>query len=398
MKKLISFIVTLIIILTSVSYSQWIPVGVNSSLGGDIAALLEYNGVLYAGGTAYLFRSTDEINWTGYLGPLAYAWSLTQSNGKIFCGLSYSSQPGVYVSTNNGLNWIITSLSNTIVDDMVSSGSQVYASSIAQGKIFSTTDNGQTWTTISTGTTGYLSVSGNRLYCALSGLKVSTNNGLNWILLHNEPGKAVVADDSLVIFGTQNGNIYRSTNYGQTWTKTYEITNAYVYSLYKYGNNIFAGLDTNFVVSTNLGLSFFNRKQNLGATRVTAIMVYNNYVYVGNGDYGAVPVSLWKRPLADVIGIKPLGNEVPESYRLYQNFPNPFNQTTVIRFDIARAGKVKLNVFDITGREVTVLIDESLQPNKYQVVFDAENLSSGIYFYTLRSGEFIQTYKMLLLK
>lgn len=392
------YILLFLLITNTVLFSQWVPVG-DGVLGGDIMALLNYNDVIYAGGTAYLFRSSNNgINWSSYLGWPAYAWSLVQSNGNIFCGVSYSQTPGVYISTNNGLNWSITSLSGHPIDAMAASNSQVLASSFAQGKIYSTTNNGLNWTAITTGLAGYLAISGNRIYCALGGLRVTTNNGANWSIIHNSPGISVVADDSLVIFGTQDGDIYRSTNYGQTWTKTYSVPQAYIYSLYKYGSNIFAGTDSGFVVSTNGGVSFFNRNQNLGASRIQAIMVYGNYVYVGNGNYAAVPVSVWKRPLADVIGVKLLSTEVPSSYALYQNYPNPFNQTSVVKFDVPRTTKVELKIFDICGKEVLTLINSILQPGRYQIIFEAGHLSSGIYFYTLNGDGFFETKKMLLLK
>lgn len=393
-------ILAFLLLINGFTFSQWIPVGENSSLGGDIMALLQYNGIIYAGGTAYLFRSSDGgNNWTGYLGPFAYAWSLVQSGGNIFCGLSYSLAPGVYISTNNGLNWSQTSLSNTVIESLASSGSQVWASDFSgSGRIFTTTNNGQNWTQITNGVSGYLTISGNRLYCALSGLRVSTNNGVNWTVIHNDAGKAVVAEDSLILFGTQNGDIFRSTNYGQSWTKTFSVPQAYVYTLYKYGSYVFAGTDSGFVVSTNSGLSFFNRNQNLGASRIEAIMVRDNYVYVGNGNYYAVPVSVWKRSLSDVIGIKNISTEIPHSYNLYQNYPNPFNQTTKITFDVPYFSNVEIKVFDITGKEVSILVNQSFEPGTYQVSFDAGYLSSGIYFYRLKSDKFQFTKKMVLVK
>lgn len=397
MKKYL-FLLLAFFMLNSVSSAQWIPVGEGSSLGGDIAALLYYNGVIYAGGTAYLFRSSDGgITWSTHLSWPAYAWSLVQSNGNIFCGLSYTLNPGVYISTNNGLNWSMTSLSNKGIISMAASSSQVLAATVSSG-IYNTTNNGVNWVQISSNVSGFLTISGNRIYCAMSGLRVTTNNGANWNIIHNEPGISVVADDSLVIFGTQDGNIYRSTNYGQSWTKTYSVPQAYVYSLYKYGSNIFAGTDSGFIVSTNAGLSFFDRNQNLGASRISAIMVLDNYVYVANGNYAAVPVSIWKRLLSDVIGIKPISMEVPETYNLYQNYPNPFNQTSIIRFDVARDSKVELKVFDVMGKEVLTPVNQFLRAGTYEVNFDAGYLPSGIYFYQLKADGYLQTKKMMLVK
>jgi hypothetical protein len=89
---------------------------------------------------------------------------------------------------------------------------------------------------------------------------------------------------------------------------------------------------------------------------------------------------------------------------LYQNFPNPFNPSTVIRFEVPlnkggfRGLSVKLKIYDILGREVTTLVDQFLKPGSYSVDFDGSNLASGIYFYRIISGDFTDSKKMVLIK
>ena len=90
--------------------------------------------------------------------------------------------------------------------------------------------------------------------------------------------------------------------------------------------------------------------------------------------------------------------EVPDRYNLSQNFPNPFNPQTAIRFEIPCRDFVNLTVFDILGNQVAVLMNRDLPTGSYEVVFDGRNLSSGLYFYTLKSSTYSQTYKMMLLK
>ena len=93
----------------------------------------------------------------------------------------------------------------------------------------------------------------------------------------------------------------------------------------------------------------------------------------------------------------------PTTYALAQNFPNPFNPSTIIRYDLPEAGPVALTVFDINGREVARLVNGVQQAGSYEVRFDASNaraggIASGVYFYTVRAGKFVQTKKMLLIK
>ena len=88
----------------------------------------------------------------------------------------------------------------------------------------------------------------------------------------------------------------------------------------------------------------------------------------------------------------------PQTFSLAQNYPNPFNPSTKISFRVAEPGKVSLKVFDILGNEVMSLVDEQKPAGLYEVKFDASSLTSGVYFYQLKSGNLIQTKKMVLLK
>lgn len=89
---------------------------------------------------------------------------------------------------------------------------------------------------------------------------------------------------------------------------------------------------------------------------------------------------------------------LPESFDLKQNYPNPFNPTTTLRYDIAKSGMVKLEVFDVLGRKVADLIHSKKTPGSYTVQFDAHNLSSGMYIYRLQAADVVLTKKMTLIK
>lgn len=91
-------------------------------------------------------------------------------------------------------------------------------------------------------------------------------------------------------------------------------------------------------------------------------------------------------------------NELPSEYSLKQNFPNPFNPTTIISYRIPEAGNVSLKVFDIMGKEVASLVDGYKEPRNYNVEFNASNLSSGIYFYELRVNKYYSVKKLLVTK
>ena len=94
---------------------------------------------------------------------------------------------------------------------------------------------------------------------------------------------------------------------------------------------------------------------------------------------------------------KPI-TEIPSAYRLYQNYPNPFNPSTNISYTIPELSRVKITLYNILGQEVKVLVNEEKPAGYYNIEFNAANLPSGVYFYQLVAGDFIQTKKMLLLK
>jgi hypothetical protein len=91
-------------------------------------------------------------------------------------------------------------------------------------------------------------------------------------------------------------------------------------------------------------------------------------------------------------------NNTPNEYSLLQNFPNPFNPSTIISFTIPERTKVVLKVYDVLGTEVAELINDIKSPGRYEVEFNSNGLSSGIYFYTVQTGKFTDSKKMILLK
>jgi hypothetical protein len=89
---------------------------------------------------------------------------------------------------------------------------------------------------------------------------------------------------------------------------------------------------------------------------------------------------------------------IPDKYSLGQNYPNPFNPSTSIKFGLSKSGIVKLIVYDVTGKVISTLLNETFNAGEHTVLFNAENLSSGVYYYKLESGNFSDTKKMLLIK
>lgn len=89
---------------------------------------------------------------------------------------------------------------------------------------------------------------------------------------------------------------------------------------------------------------------------------------------------------------------IPGKFELYQNYPNPFNPVTNIRFGLPKASHVKLDVFNVLGQRVAILVDSQMEPGFQVIKFDASNLASGFYIYRFQAGDFIKYKKMILIE
>ncbi|MCH8941232.1 MAG: T9SS type A sorting domain-containing protein [Bacteroidetes bacterium] len=167
-------------------------------------------------------------------------------------------------------------------------------------------------------------------------------------------------------------------------------------------------VNLNISQTTNTNPRFFTMPVQLKisfASTDTLVTVFNDN---GNQDFyivvNALPTGLDFDPnnyiLKDVLSIVTgVDNEtIPRTFTLEQNYPNPFNPTTTISYSVPEKSFVSLVITDLLGRKITELVNEEKTQGSYTISFNAKGLSSGIYFYTLTSGNFIQTKKMLLMK
>jgi len=112
-----------------------------------------------------------------------------------------------------------------------------------------------------------------------------------------------------------------------------------------------------------------------------------------------VSSGFWQMPgILVATSVEQTDPEVPGEFSLEQNYPNPFNPATVIQFSLPQTAEVQLKVYDMLGREVATLINEQKSAGSYQVNFDAASLSSGVYFYRIVAGNFVETRSMTFVK
>jgi len=126
---------------------------------------------------------------------------------------------------------------------------------------------------------------------------------------------------------------------------------------------------------------------------------YNDLIAYGSEwnyfDKGYRPANM---KLKDILTSVKGNSEIPNSMQLYGNYPNPFNPSTTIRYSVSGSAKVQLEVFDILGRRVQTLVNQTQQPGLYEVQFNGNRLASGVYFVCFKAGNFTKTHKIMLLK
>ncbi len=123
-----------------------------------------------------------------------------------------------------------------------------------------------------------------------------------------------------------------------------------------------------------------------------------NFINANTGTAVGIGGAILKTTNGGATIIQKINSTVPSSFKLLQNFPNPFNPVTTIRFNIANAGFVKLSVYNILGKEIETIVNESMSEGTYETKWDASSYPGGVYFYRLETDGYSETRKLVLLK
>ena len=277
---------------------------------------------------------------------------------------------------------------------------------------------------------GVTTVSGSGVYLTL---KYNRNGVRQWVKIYNGPGgddvlKSIAVDRiNNAIFVTGNSQLSGGTTYGATIK--YNASNGDSIWVIRYGMiNYISGF--NDIMLDSSGNSYVTGGSGpYNSTGDVLTIKYSpqgnqiwSITYNGpfNGGDGAVALKLdnannvyvmgysfSSSQMIDYIlikysqfsGIQTISQTMPKIYILNQNFPNPFNPITKIRFSIPKISYVQLRIYDVLGKIKEVVVNEQLHPSEYELVVDASNYSSGTYFYQLiADGNVIETKKMVLLK
>ncbi|MBL8017693.1 MAG: T9SS type A sorting domain-containing protein, partial [Ignavibacteria bacterium] len=210
------------------------------------------------------------------------------------------------------------------------------------------------------------------------------------------------ADVYVTMGGFGSGHVYRSVNAGVSWSDISgnlpDVPHQTVCIDPLYPGNIYVGNDLGVYASSNGGASWFEFRTGMPYSLVfdlTIVYPSRNIRAVTHGN------GVYERDLmSNIVGVSAINSEVPKQFSLGQNYPNPFNPETKIRFQISgsSAAQTFLSVYDINGKEISLLVNADLKPGSYEISFDASGLSSGVYFYKISAGSFTDVKKMVLVK
>jgi photosystem II stability/assembly factor-like uncharacterized protein len=381
--------------------ASWTPV--DSGLTNTYVSALAYspNGSggpnLFAGTDVEVFRSTDDgKSWKVILDGVDRVHGLAVAGPNLLAGLSN----GIFLSTNNGTSWAPADSGLPFpswATRFLVTGSELFAVTAALGQgtpdlIYRSTDNGLSWS------------------LASQGLPIAPYMGI--YALGAVPTSRLTKETTLLaevdfFLGCPNclRGLYMSTDNGSIWkavdSTMKDITSFAVVPTTRdpEGTSLFAGTSGRGVIeSTDGGVNWTPVNAGL---RDTIVRYLGRGPVVAGGPYLLALTQdngIWKRPLSELITEIASKQPMPSHFMLDQNYPNPFNPKTVVNSQLPVASNVKLIVYDVLGREVAVLVNERRAAGSYRDTFDGSGLASGVYFYRLQAGSFVDTKKLLLIR
>ena len=400
----------------------------NTANSGLAATTINYIDVhensIYAVGPYHSYVSTDNgSSWQRYeLNLSDISINILRSNGEnIFVGTNN----GIFVSTDGGKNWTAKSIGlpdKANILEIALDGQHCVVG--CNSAVYLSTDGGETWSGILSiedyGDQLHILIQGNRILAGwndeggtsrpYSYVNLSTNNGVSWISVFEGLGMArtnmssLFMNDSSLFMGFSDGGVSISIDSGKSWTASNSgLLNLYINTFVSDGGNLFIGTWDGMYLSSDNGIHWkdcnFGFPQN---SNIQSIKINGENIFAGTKSNG-----VWRRLFSEVT--TPIDDNIihmSQYFALSQNYPNPFNPTTIISYQLPVNSKVSLKIYDLLGREIATLVNEEQPAGWKKVEWDATNvthhkaggLASGIYFYRIQAGTFVEIKKMILIR
>jgi photosystem II stability/assembly factor-like uncharacterized protein len=410
--------------------TNWTPSN-NGLTCTEVNALIVNGSSIFAGTDGGVFRSTDNgTSWTRTCSGITKVWisALSAEGDIIYAG---TEKDGVFFSTDNGSVWnqIAAGLTCDRIHSLAVSGDAVFAGTDSMGvfrlstnssnwtpvgkgtiqdgpilditvvgtsifaesstDVFRSTNNGEQWTTIKanlpTGAgTAFVSAGGKIFAGGQDGMYCSDDNGASWsgCGLSGKTIKSLAAVDNAIFAGTYLNGVFKSVDNGKNWT---ESTPGWAYSiedLITVGGNIFGISSTSVFLSTNKGKTWENVHSGIDSKMLISLGRSNSSLYVGTRYDG-----LWQRPLSDLVDVttlRPAGKRIQQP--LTVSTSGEAGSPLIFTVTLPEPEDVFLDLFELSGKKVTSLLDRKLPRGCHSFTWDPKNVASGNYTVIMRAG------------
>lgn len=355
-----------------------------------------------------VYKTTDGGNtWTIIHGSPAednYEFAISaQNTSKLYVAMNDS----LALSVDGGASWKGVSFSNLPYGVFVSPLSDQLILVAGSEAVIGSTDGGTSWSNITLPSHAYgllwSTVDQNTLFSyAPNAVHKSTNAGASWgtvnipIDTNDYIADAKASITGIVYLGANS--VLKSTDDGTTFSKVYDWTTAANY--WSVSNitidptndqKLFSAYSNSLIGSSDGGVSWLSVTPALPSAPNFVSVSPSGKVFVSAADgiYYTSP---------QLTAVHEASSLIPSKFELDQNFPNPFNPTTTINYAIPTRSHVTLIVFNTLGQKVAELVNDQKNAGTYHVVFNASILASGVYFYRIEAGHFVETKKLVLVK
>jgi hypothetical protein len=386
-------IILAVFVLCSVTVNaQWVRLdGLSPS---KINKVISYYENYMLAGADNVYKSTDQgQTWAVYYNAgIKGINALNISGGILYVGNNYNN---VY-SSDEGATWRNTNLTKYIYS-FYDNYSRILAGTKGYGCYYRNY-NDSIWvqsTDVPEDVLCFKSYGGIIMAGTSQGIYFTYNGGINWLQANTTgiPFNDILNNGDVMFAGSDNMGVWKSTDYGYEWVQT-KLNSVSVKALSNYDKNIFAGTyQYGFYLSTNNGQSWIQRNDGMGNATINSLTISRNYIYAATENAG-----LWRRPLTELISTSSPLHAGYALFDLYQNYPNPFNPGTNIQFAVTAETRIKLTVYDASGKEIEKLFDKVFQPGQYSTPWNASKYPSGVYFYKLSSESVTLTKRMVFVK
>lgn len=405
------------------TFSQWLqqPTGVSTYLR-DIEFINKNTGWVCGDGGTILKTTNGGINWitqfTGVPNKPLFGIHPVDSN-VVYCVGWFET---ILKTTNGGTNWQI--IRNAPFGDGNSYFSVFFynenigwigSTNDILTKVLKTTDGGQNFTE----TLHNVIVRDMYFKDSLNGIGVSqvayisktSNGGTTWntfpIAGVGDIYRISILNDNKTGFVVASGNdynvVYKTKNFGDNWDSVGIVPESFPHKFFIQCSEFisdsigWAGCTDGYLFKTENGGKTWRRQNETKNLHTQGIFAINDTTAWLCGGFGSIYHTT--NGGDTIVSIQQISSEVPINFELKQNYPNPFNPTTKISFTVkGQKINIKIVIYDVLGKLVTELVNKNLNSGMYEVEWEATNVTSGIYFYTLITENFKETKRMILLK